>query len=163
MLKNGRVSVERTALVKRRQRNAETRVEPSAAKARQRLGQSLMETMAGLIILVPIGLFSYDLTYILIANENNEKLADNAARAAANHADSSSAQLAAQQAIDDFQTSANYGKTTLAAFEYDMEGSGQISLITQIDTKLPVSFGPWKSISINAKGVQPIIGIPISR
>jgi len=135
------------------------------AKARQRLckGQSLMETMAGLMLLIPLGLFSYDLTYILIANENNEKLADNAARAAANHADNSSAQVAAQDALNDFLTSANYGKTTLTDFKYDTDGSGQVSVITQIDMKLPVAFGSWKSVTISAKGVQPIVGIPVSR
>jgi Flp pilus assembly protein TadG len=163
MLKLERVSVKRRALVKRSQRSVSKRVEPSGARARQRLGQSLVETMAGFILLIPLGLFSYDLTYILIANQNNEKLADNAARAAANHADNSSAQLAAQQAIADFQLTANYGKTTLTDFEYNIGDSGQVSVVTQIDAKLPVSFGSWKSVSINAKGVQPIVGIPTPR
>ncbi len=127
---------------------------------RQSLGQSLVETLAGFIILIPLGLFSYDLTYILIANQNNEKLADNAARAAANHADSSSAQQAAQKAIDDFQQSANYDKITLTTFEFNIGNSGQVSLITQLDMKLPVAFGSWKSATISAKGVQPIVSIP---
>jgi UPF0716 family protein affecting phage T7 exclusion len=132
-------------------------------KPRQRLGQSLVETMAGIIVIIPLGLFSYDLTYILIANQNNENLADTAARAAANHADNESAQLAAQQAIDDFQQRANYGKITLTLFEFNRADNGQVILATELDAKLPVSFGSWRSMLLSAKGVQPIVGIPAPR
>ncbi len=119
--------------------------------------------MVGIVILIPLGLFSYDLTCILMANENNEKLADTAARAAANHGDNLTAQQAAQNAIDDFQKSVNSNNISLTDFEYNTGGNGQVSLTTQMDLKLPISFGSWKTLSINAAGVQPIVGIPVAR
>ena len=118
-------------------------------------GQSLMETMVGLTILIPLGLFSFDLTYILIANQNNEKLADTAARAAANYATNRSALKAAERVIEDFQTHSTYGKITLTSFDFNTGGNGQVSLVTEIDLKLPVAFGSWRSMMINAKGLQP--------
>src|SRR5579871_538903 len=144
-------------------RSCDIRYQNRTRVSYRRSGQSLVETVAGIVILVPLGLFSYDLTFIMVANESNEKLADNAARAAANHADIASAQQAAQEAIDDFQQSSHYGKVGLTNFDYDPANTGQISLTTQLDTNLPVCFGSWKTISINAKGVQPIIGIPVAR
>lgn len=126
----------------------------------KRKGQSLVETLAGFIILIPLGLFSYDLTFVLMANQANERLADSAARAAANHADNSSAKKAALLTIEDFQQRSSYGKTSLADFEFNTANNEQVILITQMVVKLPVSFGEWKNMTISAKGVQPIVGIP---
>ena len=157
---------ETSALVKRAiDERIRKRALRRGTKPRQRLNraQSLIETMAGLILIIPLGLFSYDLTYILIANQNNEKLADNAARAAANHPDNISAQVAAQDAIADFQQTANYGTITLIDFDYNNGSNGQVSLVTQLNIKLPVAFGSWQSVIVRAKGVQPIVGIPIAR
>jgi Flp pilus assembly protein TadG len=132
-------------------------------KQRSNAAQSLIETMAGIVIIIPLGLFSYDLTYIIVANQNNELIADTAARAAANHGDNSSAQLAAQQAIDDFQKSANYGKTSISDFQYNVDGSGQVIVCTQLNANLPVALANWTAVTISAKGVQPIVGVPIPR
>lgn len=81
---------------------------PRQKRQQRTTGQSLIETMAGFMLLIPLGLFSYDLTYILAANQNNENLAENCARAAANHNDLASAKQAALLAIEDLKKSSAF-------------------------------------------------------
>jgi hypothetical protein len=126
-------------------------------------GQSLVETLVGFMLLIPIGLVSYDLTYILIACQNNEQLADNAARAAARHGDPVSAQKSVQLAIDDFQQTANYGNVSLTDFTYNDQNNGQIYLALKMDVNIPVVFASWRTMTVNAQSVQPIVGIPAPR
>ncbi len=130
---------------------------------KNRKGQSLIETLTGFMILIPIGLLSYDLTYILIATQNNEMLADNAARAAASHSDPVTAQDSAQKALGDFQQTSNYGTVALNDFTYNDENNGQVSLTMTMTIKIPVVFGPWSTMTVNAQSVQPIVGIPAPR
>lgn len=118
-----------------------------------------METVAGLIFLIPLALFSYDLTFILISSQNNERLAENAARAAANHATNLSAQQAAQQAVDTFNQSAGGNSVSLANFSYD-DDNGQISLITKMEIKLPAPFASWSKATVSAHSVVPIVATP---
>ena len=125
---------------------------------RRQSGQSLIETIAGFIFLIPLALFSYDLTFILISSQNNERLAENAARSAANHATNLSAKQAAQQAVDTFNQSAGSNSVSLANFSYD--DNGQISLVTQMEVKLPVPLASWKKATVSARSVVPILAYP---
>ncbi len=125
----------------------------------RRCGQSLIETLAGFMLLIPLGLFSYDLTYILAANQNNENLAENAARAAANHGDLASAKQAAQLAVDDFKKSSTFNNINLTNFSYNL-GSGEINLTTEMVVTLPVPFASWTTMTINAQSLQTIVGTP---
>ena len=126
---------------------------------RRQSGQSLIETMAGLVLIIPLALFSYDLTFILISSQNNERLAENAARAAANHATNLKAQQAAQQAIDTFNQANPNNTATLTNFSYD-QGDGQVSLVTQIKVNLPVPFGAWSTFINNAQSIVPVLATP---
>ena len=121
-------------------------------------GQSLMETLTGFMVLIPLALFSYDLTFILIASQNNERLAENAARAAANHATNLSAQKAAQQAIDNFNQAAGNDNTSLTSFSFDDDG--QVSLVTQMQIKLPVPLASWSKAIVRARSVVPVLAMP---
>ena len=136
---------------------------PRQAKRRSHIGQSLVETLTGFMLLIPLGLVSYDLTYLLIANQTNERLADNAARVAANYADPADSKKAAQRAIDDFQQTANYGKVTLSTFDYNNLNNGEIVLVIQMDVTIPVALGSWHNMTINAQSVQPIVGVAAAR
>jgi len=126
---------------------------------RRQPGQALIETVAGLILLIPLALFSYDLTFVLISNQNNERLAENAARAAANHLTSLSAQQAAQQAVDNFNQSAGTNNISLTNFSYDLSNE-QIILTTQMEVTLPVPLASWKTMTIQAQSIVPIVAIP---
>ncbi len=130
------------------------------ASRHKRSGQALIETVAGLVLLIPLALFSYDLTYILISNQNNERLAENAARAAANHLTLLSAKQAAQQAVDNFNQSTGNNGTRLADFSYDQGSSGQVALTIRMEVILPVPFGSWKTMIIQAQSIVPIVAIP---
>ncbi len=132
---------------------------PMIRKRRSQSGQSLIETMVGFLFLIPLALASYDLTFILISSQNNERLAENAARAAANHATNLSAQKAAQEAVDTFNQSAAGNNANLANFSYD-ENNGQVSLITQVKIQLPVPFASWQTFTNNAQSIVPIVATP---
>jgi hypothetical protein len=55
-------------------------------------GQSILETVVGIIFLIPIVLFLLDIAVLVLANTANDTMAKNAARAAASATDSSSGQ-----------------------------------------------------------------------
>jgi Flp pilus assembly protein TadG len=128
------------------------------ARFTKRSGQSLIETLAGMIFLIPLALFSYDLTYIIIASESNERLAENAARSAANNPTSLAAQKAAQQAVDNFNDNSNKNHVILESFIFD--DNGQVSLITQMQIALPVPLASWSQVTTSAHAVVPIVAYP---
>jgi hypothetical protein len=128
------------------------------ANYRRQSGQSLIETLSGFILIIPLALFSYDLTFILISSQSNERLAENAARSAANHATSLSAKQAAQTAVDTFNQTSGGNTASLVSFDFDDDG--QISLITQIEIKLPVSLASWSKVITSAHAVVPVVAYP---
>ena len=65
-------------------------------------GQSLIETMLGFIILIPIGVAAFDIVSLVASTQLNEQFAENAARAAAFQPDAAAAQTAANDAVARF-------------------------------------------------------------
>ncbi|MBY0356680.1 MAG: hypothetical protein K2W82_01655 [Candidatus Obscuribacterales bacterium] len=81
------------------------------AKARNK-GQSIIETVVGIIVLVPIVLFLFDVAVLVLANTANDNLAKSCARAAAGATnaatgtgDGQAALIAAQNIANNFQQS----------------------------------------------------------
>ena len=128
-------------------------------KIRCQSGQSLIETLTGFIVLIPLALFSFDLTCILVSSQNNERVAENAARAAANRPTALAAQQAAQQAVDDFNQANGKDSVSLANFTYD-DDNGQVVLITQMEVKLPVPLASWSKTIVSARSILPIVALP---
>lgn len=125
----------------------------------RRRGQSLVETLAGFLILIPLGLFSFDLTIVLMANQTNKEIAENAARAAANQLGVAKAMQAAIGAINKAPKSSNITDITLLDLNYDVF-AGNVSVTTEVDVQLPVSFPGVGKINLRCTATQPIVAIP---
>jgi Flp pilus assembly protein TadG len=139
------------------QRTASRRAwRPQSARKR---GQSLVETLAGFMIIIPLALFAIDITTVVVANQTNERLAEEAARSAANQLTLMLGQQSAQAAIDHFQCSQFITAVSMQNFAYD-EAGGHVSVTTQMDVKLPVSWATLGKVSLCAQATQPIVASP---
>ena len=127
--------------------------------ASSRRGQSLVETIAGLMVLIPLGLFSFDLTIVLMANQTNKEIAENAARAASNQLGVAKATQAAIGAINKATKTANITNITLLDLSYNL-GTGNVSVTTEVDVQLPVAFPGVKQINLRYTAIEPIVAIP---
>lgn len=104
-----------------------------SAESTRRKGQSIIETVVGIMFLVPIVLFLFDIAVLVLCNTANDNLAKSSCRAAAsavNNAgtgDATSAYNAAKQVADSFATSAIIGKSSggsfLTGFSFNKSGS----------------------------------------
>lgn len=131
----------------------------NSPKRKRKRGQSLIETLAGFLILIPLGLFSFDLTVLLMANETNRQIAENAARAAANQLGLSRATQAAIGAVNKTPKSGTITNITILDLNYDV-GTGKVSVTTEIDVQLPITFPGVGKINLRCTAVQPIVAIP---
>jgi Flp pilus assembly protein TadG len=124
-----------------------------------RRGQSLVETAVGIMVLIPLGLFSFDLTIVLMANQTNKEIAENAARAASNQLGVAKATQAAIGAINKAAKSANITNITLLDLNYNI-GTGNVSVTTEVDVRVPVSFPGMSQMNLRYTATQPIVATP---
>lgn len=127
--------------------------------ARNRKGQSLIEALAGLIILIPIGLSAIDLVAVLTAADCNEHIADTAARAAATQPSQAAAQQAAEEALKNCETSWTVSKVSLDNIEYNL-GNGLVTVTTVVQVNLPVPLPNLSAVSFRAEAIEPIVETP---
>ncbi len=149
-------------------------------------GQTIIETVVGIIFLIPIVLFLFDISVLVLANTANDNLAKTVARAAASAIDAASkegtaqaAYSAAENAASRFAASALISKTDSGSFltgfnwngtgSQDNQGSswkgenpeiGDVGVVTSIRVTVPVPF-PFlpKSVDFDARAVEPIVSI----
>lgn len=162
-------------------------VQPATQTRRRSVGQSIIETVVGIIFLVPIVLFLFDVAVLVLSNTANDNLAKSAARAAASATDASGKGTgdkgfdAAKSIAANFSPSAiinpvGGGKSSfVTGFEWNGGGSngnvkngeaitpspseGQVAVITTMEVTLPVPFPGWSKIEFKAKAVEPIVSI----
>ncbi len=151
---------------------------------RRPLAQSIIETVVGIIFLIPIVLFLFDVAVLVLSNTANDNLAKSAARAAASATDGSGkgngtdANKAAKAIADNFATSPiiqKSGESFVTGFDWNggsgnniksgeeispAPGEGQVAVITTMKVVLPVPF-PFlpSSTDFKAKAVEPIVSI----
>ncbi|MFN8656102.1 MAG: hypothetical protein U0105_07165 [Candidatus Obscuribacterales bacterium] len=133
---------------------------------RLRRGQSIVETVVGIIFLIPIVLFLLDVSVLVMAQTANDNLAKSAARAAASATPgpgqtgtSSAGQAAAQRVLNNFATSSIITSKTMPTFDYDMS-TGNVTVGTQIVVRPPVVFPGFSQFNFNARATEPIVSIP---
>jgi Flp pilus assembly protein TadG len=126
---------------------------------RTSVGTSLIETLAGFAIIIPIGLLAVDLTMVVSASQLNERLAEDAARAAGNQSTEQDARAAAQTAISSYQITSPISAVTLTNVNFD-PGNAQVQVISQMIVNLPVPITTLDKVTLNADAVQPIVSIP---
>ncbi|GEM_PF-559531 len=131
--------------------------------------QSLVETVAGLCILVPVLLALLDIGVVMIAGTIANNLAKQAARAAANvvQTNSTAANNAVQEVQKRFPPSSMFPKATLTLQGYDASkpptnyGYGSnITVIADVTVNLPVpipmlNVGP--TVDIKTQSTEPVL------
>lgn len=129
-----------------------------SVRTRKTKGSSIVETAAGLILLIPIVLFLVDVAAMVVAQTENDKLAKACARAAAEFPSSNSGgQNTAAMGVYNNQKRSNL--LTPTAFALNSSG-GLVTCNTTITCTLPVPvpFLGNSSVAFNAKATEPIVG-----
>ena len=144
-----------------------------AKRSRDR-GSSLVETAAGLLILVPVVLFLFDLVSLIMVQTANDALAKHAARAAAETpnpnpptstpAAQTQAQTAAQTIVNAFPASRLAANPTLLICDYRddrVNGVSQVYVRTRLSCTLPipVPFVGNSGIDFVAEATEPIVAV----
>jgi hypothetical protein len=134
------------------------------AKRRLRTGrgQSLIETVVGGVILVPIVLAIIDLAVVVLGGEICNDLAKQAARAAANAGDRVEAVTAVADVQNHFVASSTYTGMILSLSRYDGTPDGLASVQGGVTINLPVpvpflNIGP--SMGVKSQATEAIVGI----
>ncbi len=155
---------------------------PRPFSRRCRVAQSIIETVVGIIFLIPIVLFLFDVAVLILANTANDNLCKNAARAAASATDvsgygnSGAAGTAATNIVNKFAVSGLIPVRTLNLVDWNgtvaisagsLPGSigptsaaGQVYVVTSMDVQPPVPFPGVDRRTFYAKAVEPIVSIP---
>jgi Flp pilus assembly protein TadG len=127
-------------------------------RIRDRKGSSIVETAAGLILLIPIVLFLVDVAAMVVAQTENDKLAKACARAAAEYpSNSGTASNAANLVYTNQKDSTLLTKQSLTG---PTAVAGMVTCQTNIKCNLPVPvpFIGTPSVLFSAKATEPVVG-----
>ncbi len=128
-------------------------------RKRGQKGQSLIEVMIGLIVIIPIGLAAVDLVVLTNASQNNEELCEIAARAASTKGNAAAATNAVQQVIDRVTLTNVVQEVIIDDVQYNLD-TGQVNVTLIMRVHVPVPFPNFDTISCRAGAVQPIVSTP---
>lgn len=129
---------------------------------RRKSGQSLVETMTGFLVLIPIGLVSFDIVTLVTAAQTNEQLAETCARAAATQSDQGTAEQCAQDAITHCVTANMIENVQVEAVHFDPVKQ-QVVVVTTMDVRMPVPLPYFTRVSLRADAMEPIVSTPAQR
>lgn len=133
------------------------RAAKNAARRRRRSGVSLVETMVGFIIIIPIGLAAIDIVILLSTSQSNEQWAEVASKAASRRGNEQAALKAAQNAVEQCPVDNVVMSVQVADVNFDM-ARGRVTVDTVMEVKLPipVPFMP-PEVTFRANSTQPIV------
>ena len=123
-------------------------------RTRSKRGTGFVEAVVAAIVLIPIALCLMDLIVLVIANSMHDTACKNAARAAANQPDQSSANSAADKSLESFRKSGIVKAIQINTVEY---GDEAVAVETQMLVKLPVPFPGINDLSFKAVDIEPIV------
>lgn len=152
-------------------------------------GQTLAETIGGLVVLIPIVLLLVDVGTIMAANLTNVDLCKRACRTASSvldnngKADGKTAFDAANAIKEKFATSSTIRKPEIAYFDWEPNPNtppppgpfkfgtkpseapdpmpGEVTVITTMEIAPPIPFpGMPPTFQAKAQSIQPIVGLP---
>jgi len=128
--------------------------------SRRKRGTSIVETAAGLFIIIPIVLFLFDVAAAVLAQTANDSMCKSAARAAAETDSQGRAQAAAQTAVDRFPA-AGYiiSKRLFRTVDYNTT-TASVRVETEIVCRFPVPipFGGPDRMNFVTDQTEPIVG-----
>lgn len=125
-------------------------------------GQSLIEVMVGLLIIIPIGLAAVDIVVLTNATQNNEELAETAARAASTKGNAASATNAVEQIVQRVAINSVVQSVDVDDVNFDLS-KGTVSVSLLMTVKMPVPFPNFSTVTCKASAVQPIVSTPAPR
>lgn len=127
---------------------------------RRSRGQTLIETLVGFIVLIPIGLFSVNVVALVTTSQGNEQLAEAAARAASTqHTALKATDAAKETLVNILQESHIVQSATVESVDYNV-AAGQVTVTTLMSVKLPVPIPGFSETVCRASSVQPIVSTP---
>jgi Flp pilus assembly protein TadG len=128
-------------------------------KRRTRKGSGIIEAVSVAIVLIMVAITMLDLIVLIIANSMNDTAAKNAARAAANQADGSTAEDAANKALESFRSSTLVTSLVLDDIQYAKATKDGVMVQTKMIVHLPMPFPGWSEMTFIAKDVEPIVNM----
>ncbi len=133
------------------------------ARARKQKGSSIVETAAGLILLIPIVLFLVDVAAMVVVQTENDKLAKACARAAAEYPSGDAKAVQAAKDVYDNQKDSNLltkAPFSAASGSPTYPTSGMVTCKTTITCTLPVPVPLVgnSQVAFNAIATEPIVG-----
>lgn len=128
-------------------------------RGRKNKAQSLVEAMAGFVILIPLGLAAVDVIAFVSACDSNEHLAEAAARSAAKMPSQDAAQSVAEDAVKHCSPVWMVEKVLVDDVQYN-PAKGMVSVATLMQLKLPVPLPGYTEISCRASSIEPIVFTP---
>jgi hypothetical protein len=139
-------------------------------------GQSFIEAIAGILVIVPIALLLLDVAALVLCNQANDKLAKSAARAAAGVPAIASPDQRARNVVSQYRTSGNplVESVRLAWLDYNngevtlnspppnagTPGAGKVLVVVEMKIKVPVPFPYFSEGNFVAQAVEPIVALP---
>ncbi|HNB21264.1 MAG TPA: hypothetical protein PKZ32_02540 [Candidatus Melainabacteria bacterium] len=129
------------------------------SKKRKSRASSLVETLTGFIILIPIGLAAVDVVAFMSAVDSNEHLAEAAARGAAKASDQDKAQTVAEDVVKNCTPVWMVQAVMVDDVDYDAS-KGLVSVATLMQLKLPIPLPGYTEIKCRANSVEPIVFTP---
>lgn len=132
---------------------------PRDPEGRGQSGSSMVETLAGFVVLIPIALAAVDVVAFVSAVDSNEHLAEAAARGAAKASSQDSAQTVAEDVVKHCTPPWMVQRVMIDDVEYDL-GKGMVSVATLMQMKLPVPLPGYEEISCRASSIEPIVSTP---
>lgn len=128
-------------------------------ETRKSRASSLVETLTGFIILIPIGLAAVDVVAFMSAVDSNEHLAEAAARGAAKAPDQDKAQTVAEDVVKNCTPVWMVQAVMVDDVDYDAS-KGLVSVATLMQLKLPIPLPGYTEIKCRAHCVEPIVFTP---
>jgi len=123
---------------------------------RQR-GQNIIEVVAGVLVLVPLALFLFDMYVLSLSNQLVDKIAKDCARAAANQPDQGTADAAADKALQSFAASPYVTNITLDhPVKYVPNGTVTVTLHMSVHLPAPLPIIN-NSPQFTAQATEPVV------
>jgi hypothetical protein len=129
---------------------------------RRKRGQGLVEVCVGIIFLVVMALAILDLGVFVMGGDICGGLAKQAARAAGNATDQTSATTAMNSVGTNFKASSMYKNMSLAMTRYDNTTNGIVTVVCTVTIVIPVAvpiLGISSEYQIKTQASEPIVGI----
>lgn len=128
-------------------------------RRRRSKGQSLVETLVGLAVMIPLALFAFDIVALISASHLNDEWAETAAKAAARQNDALSARETAEKAVLQVPLSQVVRSIQVSEVKFDPV-EGHVAVTTLMKVKVPVSFPSMEYVTFRHKAIQPIVSTP---